>query len=358
MRLLVLNPVTDVDDPVRGFTAGWIDALARRVESVQVITMLAGRFALPGNVRVHSMGKEKGFGEPRRLLELQRHLWSIHGGDSIDACFSHMSPMLTVVAAPLLKLWRVPIVMWYAHRQVTARVRIANFLSDRVVSVNETSYRLGEDKFTPLGHGIDLRLFSSNGRIFEGPPLLLSVGRISPIKDQLTLVEAVSLLRARGHDVRCALVGDEERSYLDYSKRLRQRVADLALNGAVEFVGPVPGEEVAGWYRRCFVHVNLCPTGALDKAPLEAMACGAPSLVCNEGFRSTLGRWAGHLLFEYGSPADLAAKVEGLLQMGEADRDRMGDDLSRSVADSHGLEGFADRLIEVLEAVARKKGRV
>ncbi len=352
MRLLLLNLATDADDPVLGFTTRWIQEIAKRVESVDVVTMRAGRVQVPENVRVYSLGKEMGYGEPRRAFELQRHLLGILRRVSIDVCFSHMSPILTVAAAPLLKLRGVPIVTWYAHRQVTMRLKLAHRLSNLMVSINETSYRYRRDKFLPLGHGIDVDLFSANGTGYERPPLLLSVGRFSPIKDHVTLVEAVGVLRTKGHDLRCALVGGEEGSERDYGLRVRSRVTDLGLNDVVQFVGPIPQGEVVRWYERCFVHVNLCPTGALDKAPLEAMACGKASLVSNEGFRDTLGRWVDPLMFRHGSKEDLADKIEDLLERGDEDREAMAADLSLSITVRHSLDRLADRLVEVLESTA------
>ncbi len=79
MRLLLFNLATDADDPLLGFTTFWIRAIARRVTSIHVITMRSGRCDLPDNVTLYSVGKEKGYSEPRRVLEFFRHLFSILG---------------------------------------------------------------------------------------------------------------------------------------------------------------------------------------------------------------------------------------------------------------------------------------
>ncbi len=102
MRLLLFNLATDVDDPVLGFTTSWIGALAKQVEVIHVITMRAGRVQVPGNVRVHSVGKEKGCSEFRRVLAFYRQLLRILRHDHIDACFSHMIPIFTILAAQFL----------------------------------------------------------------------------------------------------------------------------------------------------------------------------------------------------------------------------------------------------------------
>src|SRR5215470_18126068 len=98
MRLLLFNLATDAEDPILGFTTRWIAAMARRVEFIHVITMRAGTIEVPENVRVYSVGKEKGYSEARRAMEFYRYLFRVLRGDRIDVCFSHMIPIFTILA--------------------------------------------------------------------------------------------------------------------------------------------------------------------------------------------------------------------------------------------------------------------
>lgn len=88
-------------------------------------------------------------------------------------------------------------------------------------------------------------------------------------------------------------------------------------------------------------------------AALEAMACGRPSIVANEGFRGTLELWAKDLLFRHGDVKDLAAKMAALLMMPERSRQEMGIVLCQSVTARHSLERFADQLVELFEESRR-----
>lgn len=354
MRLLLFNLATDSDDPILGFTTRWIQALAKRVEFIHVITMRAGRVEVPENVRVYSVGKEKGYSEPRRAVEFYHLLFRILRNDRIDACFSHMIPIFTVLAAPVVKVKKIPVVTWYAHRQVPLILKLAHCLSDRIVSINESSYPYRHDKLVVLGHGIDTELFCPDGTEPAHPPLLVSVGRLSPIKDPLTLVEAVRLLRQAGHEVRCALVGDAPERDRAYAETLRQRVRELGLDGVIEFVGAVPNREVAHWYRCCFAHVNCSPADhSLDKAVLEAMACARPSLSSTRGFRETMGQWARDLLFRHGDAVDLARKLELLLKLNRKKWEEMGNGLRQSILARHSLDRLADRLVDLFGEVQR-----
>jgi len=358
MRLLLFNLATDADDPILGFTTRWIQALAKRVKFIHVITMRAGRVEVPENVRVYSVGKEKGYSEPRRVVEFYRHLFRVLRKDRIDACFSHMIPIFTVLAAPILKVKRIPIVTWYAHPSLTWLLKLAHHLSDRMVASVATAYPYRKDKLVVVGQGIDTDLFCPDGSPPEEPPMILCVGRLSPVKDHPTLIRAAALLRERwGKPFRVVILGgpagpkDEP-----YIRSLHRLVEELNLRDIVSFHPPVPQNVLPSWYRRCTVLLNMTPTGSGDKVVWEAMACGRPCLAANEGFRETMGRWSDLLLFRYNKPSDLAGKLEILLNMGYKQLQEMSTELRQKVIEEHSLTKLAKKLValfETLNTVAR-----
>ena len=150
-----------------------------------------------------------------------------------------MITIFTILAAPILRPKGIPIVTWYAHRQVTSTLKLAHHFSDGMISSDAASYPYDKRKLTIVGQGIDTELFSPSNAPVDNPPLLLSVGRISPIKDLLTLVEAFRLLRQRGHNLRCALVGSSPNQRDVYADEVRHKVQALNLQDSVQFVGPV-----------------------------------------------------------------------------------------------------------------------
>lgn len=350
MRLLLFNLATDADDPILGFTTRWIQALARRVEFIYVITMRAGRIEVPENVQVYSVGKEKGYSEPRRAVEFYRLLFQVLRKDRIDVCFSHMIPIFTVLAAPVLKAKGIPIVTWYAHPSLTWILKLAHHLSNKMVTSVATAYPYRHDKLVAVGQGIDTDLFRPDERVKpDNPPMILCVGRLSPVKDHPTLLKAVALLqREWDHPFRVVILGGPARPQDEpYVRSLHHMVTELNLQDIVTFHPPVPMTQLPDWYRHCTVHVNLTPTGFGDKVVLEAMACGKPCLVANEGFRETLGRWAGRLLFQYGDAEDLAENLFTLLQQPPEQLTTIGKDLRQSVIKHHSLQRLAERLVEL-----------
>src|SRR5262245_53966635 len=108
--LLLFNLATDSQDPVLGFTTQWIRALATKVGFIDVVTMRSGHLDVPDNVRVYSVGKEKGYSEPRRAAEFYRILLALIRRREIDGCFSHMMPLFSAMAGPILRMRRIPLV--------------------------------------------------------------------------------------------------------------------------------------------------------------------------------------------------------------------------------------------------------
>jgi glycosyltransferase involved in cell wall biosynthesis len=257
-ELLVFNFVTDADDPILGFTTPWIRELARRVEFVHVVTMRAGRLDLPANVHVRSVGKERGYSEPRRLVESYRILLDILRRHRIRGCFSHMMLHFSVLGAPLLRAKRVPLVTWYAHPSLHWWVKLADCWSDRMVTSFPHAYPWRRGNLTVIGQGIDADLFSP-----DGPPpeddLILCVGRLSVVKDHATLLRAAARL---SRSARIVLLGHAASSADEANvARLRQLAETLGLGDRVAFEPGVPQRQLLGWYRRCPVHVNLTPPG-------------------------------------------------------------------------------------------------
>jgi len=174
-RLLVFNLATDADDPVLGFTTVWLNRLAAHYDALDVITMRAGRLDVAGNVRVYSVGKERGFSEPRRVWEFHRLLRERLAEQRYEACFAHMMPLFAVLGAPQLRIARVPVTLWYTHRSAHWTVRAAVPLVRRVVTAAPDSFPIATPKLRVLGHGVDTGFFSP-ADLTPQPPLHVERG--------------------------------------------------------------------------------------------------------------------------------------------------------------------------------------
>ncbi len=109
-------------------------------------------------------------------------------------------------------------------------------------------------------------------------PYLLYVGTIEPRKNLLTLIRAYDkLLRTTKHCPQLALCGGRGWLFDEVFKL----VEDLKLQDQVRFTGYVPDEDLPALYSAAemFLYPSLYEGFGLP--PLEAMACGAPTISSN-----------------------------------------------------------------------------
>lgn len=342
-NLLMFNLATDADDPILGFTTGWVNRLAEHYEYVDVITMRAGRLAVAPNVRVFSVGKEAGLSEARRGVRFYGLLNSLLRERQYGACFAHMMPLFAAMGAPLLR--NVPITLWYTHRQAHRTLKVAAAVSYRIVTAATDSFPLKTDKLRVIGHGIDTEFFSPGEGISHDFPTIVHVARLMPIKHQATLIRALVELA----DSHALFVGDVPPGKDEgYRAELDALAGELGVAERVTFTGSLPPEGVRDQLRSAVSAVNLSPAGLFDKAALEAMAVGVPTIVASEAFDDVTD---GDVRLRISSPDDHAALancLRDLLALTESQRRTLGGTLRQRVVAAHSLDGLIARLVHVL----------
>jgi glycosyltransferase involved in cell wall biosynthesis len=341
MRLLVVTQAVDADSSVLGFFVEWLKELSRQCEEVQVIARAVGRFEAPPNVFIRSMGKESGASRAGRLLRYWGHLRRTL--PKVDGVLIHMCPEYLLAGWPLIALSRKPAVLWYAHRRGDRRLKLAMALARRVATVTETSFPFRGPKVAALGHGIPTDLFVP----LPEPKLrqrLVAVGRISRIKRLELLIEALSFLIVEGLDPWLDLWGETVMPPdLEYRAELEALVRARGLEKLVTFRGPVPYRRLPELYAEASVALNACPTGALDKAVLEAMSSAVPVVVTNRNFGPAFGADADACLAS-DDPSDIADKIVAHLRDPDPD---LGLRLRAEVERKHSLKRLVGRVLDL-----------
>jgi glycosyltransferase involved in cell wall biosynthesis len=355
LNILVLNLAMDAAHPVLAHTTVWVNELARRCQHVDVITMTAGELAVDDNVTVHSLGRELGRSEPRRLVEFYRAVHRVLGERRVDACFAHMAEVFAVLFAPLARRRRIPVLLWYTHRNVTPTLRLAYALSDRCVTASNASVTLTSDKLFVLGHGVDTERFvppRSRGDGYERTAL--SIGRLSAIKQVDEMIEAVALLRSDHQiDLRLELVGGPlTGSDQEYVYRLRDSAASLGVSDLIEFAGVVRFQHVAARYQRGGLFLNLSDTG-MDKALLEGMASGCIPVSRNPAFVELAHEHGLGSLVPGPGARNLARCIVGVLAMPDLERRALRARLRHIVEQEHNLSALSDQIISHLVELSR-----
>jgi glycosyltransferase involved in cell wall biosynthesis len=315
MKLVFCTQRVDPEDPVLAATIPMVRSLAARVDDLVVLCDRA-TVALDG-VRVRE------FGAPTRAQRGARFATAL--GRELKGCggvVAHMVPLYAVLAAPLVRPRRIPLVLWYTHWKAHAVVRAAERVCTAVASVDTRSFPLPSSKLHALGHAIDLDEF----RCSEAPPpptRALVLGRYSPAKGLETILRA-----AREAGVHVKAHGTDE-TFEGHKRELQQAFPEAELGG------PVPRAGVPELFARSHVLVNNMRAGAADKVVYEAAASCLPVLAANPVFDDLLPE---ELRFRQDDAGDLAQKLQALDV-------RRRPELREVVARRHSVDHWADGLL-------------
>ena len=348
MRVLMLVQQIDERDWLRAFIVTWVRALAEHVDRVDVLTLEQGEATLPDNVFVRSMGKERGKNRPREMANFHRGMMAL--APHADVIFSHMTPRYTVLATPYAMLFGKRQVLWYTHRHASRQLRIALRSAWRIATAAPESFPLPSHKVRVLGHGIDTDFFSPADNLpDERTRYVVQVARLMPIKHQTTLLLAIAAV-PNAHAVFIGDVPAGQELYTRYASSLAALADELGISHRVTFTGGLLSGQVRDWYRRASVAVNLSPPGLFDKAALESMACGVPTVVSSRAFDALLGPEAGCLRIE--EPEDvggLTQRLHYLLSLPRNDLKALGRQAREHVTAQHSLRRLMPRLVRLFE---------
>ena len=344
----MLTQALDPQSQALGFTVRWVEELAARLDGLDVICQTHADPALPPNVRVYSMGKERGASRVAQAWNLARHLQRLV--PQADGIFVHMIARYVWFSAPWARLYRKPVLFWYTHRQLSRELRVANALATAVMTAAPSSYPLPSPKVHVMGHGIAPELFPpAQGE--EPPPAVVYVGRLSRIKRQDVLLRAVAQVAERGDAgaFRVVIVGGPMARNPDYPAELQALAGALPPSVQVTFTGALPRPQATAWVRKSALAVNLSPPGSFDKAVLEAMLTGKPVIVTNADFLPVLGDAADVLYVPYDAPESaLAERLAHVLRMSADERAAIGRGLRERVLEAHALDGLMDRMVQLM----------
>lgn len=323
MKLLIVTQAVDIEDQVLKFFVRWISEFAKHVESVEVVCLKEGKHKLPANVRVNSLGKEGNVSRIKYVLNFYKHIWGLR--NNYDAVFVHMNPEYVMLGGLFWRLLNKPIALWYTHKNVDTKLRIAALLSNIIFTASKESFRLQSSKIHITGHGIDTDFFSPDSSVSRGNAVL-SVGRLSPTKRNDLIVRA-----AENFPNEVWIAGDGPEKH-----NLEILAKDLNLDSRVHFLGSQTHEEALKEYRAAKVYVHASETGSLDKVVLEALACGLPVITT-----STI--LTGLPVIQV--PATPEAIAKGVLSITETDPRP----LVEYVKKNHSLQTLIPRILSLFE---------
>jgi glycosyltransferase involved in cell wall biosynthesis len=172
-----------------------------------------------------------------------------------------------------------------------------------------------EEKIHRIYNGMDIPVAPAAAPA-AGIPRIVSVGRYVEKKGFPDLIEACAILRGRGLDFECAIIGGGP-----LEEALRTRIGELGLQDCVKLTGPLPQEEVRRQLASATLFALPCVTendGGMDTLPtviVEAMAAALPVVSTRlAAIPEMVGHGTTGFLVEEKQPAHLAGAMAEILE--------------------------------------------
>ena len=328
-KLVFVTQAVDPADPVLAATLPKIRALAARVDDVVVLADRVVEGALPANCRVLSFAASSQAGRGAKLVAaLAPQLIS-----RPIAVVAHMAPIYAVLAAPLVRPLRVPLMLWFTQQGGGRLLEVAERVVDVVLTVDARSVPLHSAKVRPIGHGIDVAALPCVPA--RRPPLrrLLGLGRYAPVKGWETVLQALTELPDATFNLHGPMLTDADRAH---RPRLEALAAELGVGDRVTFGDAVAYTEVAHLFSLADALVNATVGNSADKVVYEAAASCLPVFAASPVFDELLPE---QLRFHGDYAGSLAAKIRGYESGG-------GAALRARVEAEHSVDRWAERVLE------------
>lgn len=343
MRLLICTQKVDKNDPVLGFSHRWIEEFARHYESISVVCLQEGTHTLPANVRVYSLGKERGpVSRSSYALRFWKLIWRLR--KEYDAVFVHMNQEYVLLGALPWIVLRKGIYMWRNHYAGSFLTALAVMCSHKVFCTSRHSYTARFKKTVLMPVGIDTAIFKTDASTPRTPRSILSLGRIAPSKHVDVFIEALHTLSQRQIPFVADIYGEALPQDVGYLEGLKRQVSEYGLGESVTFRGSVANHLTPAVYQSHTIFVNTSRSGMYDKTIFEAAACGCIVFASSQDFSDLAGE---QFSFSHGSAAELATRLEAYLTMSERESHAMSAELRR-VAQEHSLRALSERLVAAM----------
>ena len=308
-----------------GFIVDWVRTLAKKVDRLVVLTYHYNpKEKLPENTLVLKICGKNIFS---RNFDLLKKIVVIGKKEKIEVIFAHILEIFGIIGAIAGKLIGAKSFFWYCQsynisRNIMARTALA--LVDGILTCSaefkdQYAFQAGEflrDKTDIIGHAVDISRFRTRAVTFPTNGEMAKIayaGRISPIKDVLTMLTAVEILRKSDYKVTFHLFGGwgvTDQKGKQFQAQLFAKIKEINANKKiVYFEGPKPFAYTES--AKIFYSADLFVMPGL-KTLGEILSCGVTT-VFPDAYISYVGRGFPQLTYKLGDADDLAAKIAWLI---------------------------------------------
>ena len=263
-------------------------------------------------------GIEKHIRDTRnRLLEIC-YLCRYARQEQVDHIHAHFANPATSFAMWVHMLMGIPFTFashgYDVYYVFPKDMKLKTELSRRHITVSrqaaeDIQKKIGDcnGKLVTLYSGVDTQFFAFHPAQ-DRDNVLLHVARLYPVKKQDDLIRACRLLKDRGLDFQCLLIGEGgERPNLE------KLIQELGLTDTCRLLGARTHEELVPYYQQAKVFALTSVSEGMGNVLKEALSCGLPAVGPRVGgIPEVLRDGETGYLFEAGRVEELADKIYSL----------------------------------------------
>lgn len=265
--VFVFTPRIDTGNPLFGHSIEWVKELGKQAKMVNVYAVHFG--TLPSfeiqNIRFREIGGGNLLNRIKAIgMLLKICIQIILTKTDNKLVMYHMIKEPAVILGPFLKIFGIRQILWYSHSKSTLPLRIALRWVNQVYSPTIVSFPLKSNKVLATGHGISSSKFLISDNAGQRVHSVLSVGRISRVKNFEKIIEAIS-----GTSLTLEIVGPTfDTTYRD---ELIKKAQEKGV--ALQTRGEIPYEAMPSVFNKAEIYFMGSPK-TLDKAAVQAAMCG------------------------------------------------------------------------------------
>jgi glycosyltransferase involved in cell wall biosynthesis len=181
----------------------------------------------------------------------------------------------------------------------------------------------------------------------EASPVVLFLGRVSPQKGVLELLQAFDFVRRSCPGAALVVAGALEG---DYGKSVQDLADDLGNHAQIRILGAVSAEDKAALLASASVFVTLSRNEGMSSAILEALGQGVPAVCTAESNLPEISQYAAGIVTQL-DPAMAADAIASLL-LNDQQRRTMGANARRLVSERFTWNSVIPQLVALYESLS------
>ena len=282
-KLLYLNLSTNEKDVSLGFSNSWILKFSDVFESIDLITLNKdtsnqNKFK---KVNIYGISESENLSKIAKFLKLKNIIQELTKKNKYSICFSHMSPLLSLIANLYNQDKTTISILWYTHPKPKELVKkiilyTSLLMNDKVVTASESSFPYFSKKINVIGHAIDYSSFLNQKNSISNKDFVI-LSRITKSKNLEISIDC--FLKSNFNQSTITIIGEavtaEDMVYNSFLKKKYKK------NNNVIFKGMVPHKDLPNILKDFSYHINSTPPGFYDKSVLETLAAGIYNFYLN-----------------------------------------------------------------------------